>query len=73
MILMEILNKVLVTVYILSCLNIIRHLYKLFASWVSTEGSGEETIRYVLEPTKLLIVGLSIAYVISGIFTGITL
>lgn len=73
MILIDILNKALVVIYILSCLNIVRHAYKLFASWSSTENEGQETIRYVLEPNKLLIVGLSIAYVISGVFTGITL
>jgi hypothetical protein len=70
---LNIINNMLVVLYVLSCLNVVRHLYKLFASWVSTEGDGEETIRYILEERKLLLAGLSIAYVISGFFTGITL
>tara|TARA_R110000796_G_scaffold114550_7_gene226252 strand:- start:81 stop:299 length:219 start_codon:yes stop_codon:yes gene_type:complete len=72
MIFIEILNRMLVVIYVLACLNVTRHLYKLFASWTSTEGDGE-TIRYILEERKLILVGLSIAYIISGFFTGITL
>ena len=73
MVLVEILSRVLVIIYILSFLNILRHSYKLLASWFSTKGTGEETIRYILDSKHLILLGLSIAYVISGIFTGITL
>jgi len=68
-ILVALLSKLLVMVYVLSILNIIRHAYILINLLLSNnENSG-----YFLRPKSLLLLGLSIAYVITGIFTGIAL
>jgi len=68
---MEIINKILVMVFVLSTLNVIRHAYYFIQAWVK---SDEETpIKYRMGTTSLIFLGLSLAYMISSIFTGITI
>lgn len=69
--LVEIIDKILITAYVLSCLNVLRHSYFLGQSWVSSE--TETPIRYTPKPKSLLLLGISLAHVIGGLFSGITI
>lgn len=64
-----IINKILIVLYILSCLITIRHgFYLLQSLMVSNE---EAPLKYRLRPIQLLWLGLSLAFIISSIFIGI--
>jgi hypothetical protein len=63
-----IINKLLFITLILSILNILRNLFLFILDWSKDE---EEKVKIKLTSKSLLLLGLSIAYVISSIFTGI--
>jgi hypothetical protein len=66
-----IINKILIVFFILSCLTTIRHGYYLLQSFIySTE---EAPLKYRVRPLQLFWLGLSLAYIISSIFIGITI
>jgi hypothetical protein len=65
----EALNKLLLVLFFVSLLNTIRHAYYFIQAIVSS--SGEEPIKYVISKSDLTMLGLSIAYILSVIFTGI--
>lgn len=64
--LIDILNKVLITIFTLSGLNVVRHIYFVIQSWVIKE-------RYALPKKSLFLLGISLAYVIGSLVTGITI
>jgi len=66
----DVLNKVLLMVFILSILNVLWHAFFFIQAYVKTE---KENSKYIVSPRSLLILGLSIAYVIASIITGINL
>lgn len=66
-----IINKILIITFILSILNIIRHGYYFIQAWLVAD--TDNPINYKLNNIKLLFLGLSIAYVLSTIFTGLNL
>jgi hypothetical protein len=64
-------NKFLILMYVLSFLTTFRHGYYLLQSFMY---SNEETpLKYKLRPLQLFWLGLSLAYIISSIFIGITI
>ena len=65
----EALNKLLLVLFFVSLLNTIRHAYYFIQAIVSS--SEEEPIKYVISKSDLTMLGLSIAYILSVIFTGI--
>lgn len=65
----EIMNKGLIILYILASLLILRHGYYFLQTLLTT--TEEEPKKYKLDKTSLFFLGLSIAYVLSAIFTGI--
>lgn len=66
-----IINKFLIVFFILSCLTTIRHGYYLLQSFMySTE---EIPLKYRVRPLQLFWLGLSLAYIISSIFIGVTI
>lgn len=67
--LVDLLNKGLVILYILSCLLILRHGYYFLQTLLTT--TEEDPKKYKLDKTSLFFLGVSIAYVLSAIFTGI--
>ncbi len=76
----EIINKILITLYVLASLNVIRHLFLVSQTWINTynEETNEEIdeikpTKYKLNQSQLLVFGLSLAYVIGGLFSGITI
>jgi hypothetical protein len=65
----EILNKLLLVLFFVSLLNTIRHTYYFIQATVSS--SEEQPIKYVISKSDLTMLGISIAYILSVIFTGI--
>ena len=67
--LIEIFNRVLLILFIMSCLNMVRHGYYLIQAWVaSTENNP---IKYRLTQKSLWVLSLSIGYVLAEIINGI--
>ena len=69
--LISIINKILVILYVLSFTNVIRHTYYFIQAWI--KAGGEDSQKYKLNKTTLLLLGISISYIISSLFVGITL
>ena len=67
-----ILNKILVVLYLLSIFNTIRHGYYFIQAMFLTNEDGS-TGKYIISNKSLLLLGLSHAYTLSAIFTGITI
>lgn len=65
----DILNRVLLILVFLSCFNIIRHFYYFIQAFLTN--SEENPIKYKISKTSLILLGISISYVLSVIFTGI--
>ena len=62
--LIDILNKLSFIIFFMGILNIIRETFFFLRAWFVSE-------RIVLKTTELIILGVSIAYVLMCIFTGI--
>ena len=67
--LIEIVNKILILMFFLSCLTTIRHAYYFAQAFLTS--TEEQPIKYRLSSTSLFYLGVSIAYILSVIFTGI--
>lgn len=63
------LNKLFIFLFFLSLLNTVRHIYYFIQALVSS--TEEQPIKYVISKTSLTLLGLSIAYILSSIFTGV--
>jgi hypothetical protein len=55
--------------FFVSLLNSIRHAYYFIQAIVSS--TEEQQLKYVISKTSLILLGLSIGYILSVIFTGI--
>jgi len=67
----DILNKILVVLFFMSCLTTIRHSYYFIqAILTSTE---EQPIKYKLSNQSLVLLCISVSYILSVLITGITL
>jgi hypothetical protein len=67
---LELINKALMIILILSSLNIIRHGFFTVLAWVK---DVEENAKYVITNRGLILLGVSIGYVITSIITGVTI
>jgi hypothetical protein len=67
--LIEILNKIFMLAFFMSCLTTIRHIYYFIQAFLSS--TEEAPVKYRLTNTSLLFLGMSVAYILSSIFTGI--
>lgn len=66
-----ILNKLLLVLFFMALLNTLRHTYYFIqAFFTSTE---EQPIKYRLPSTSLWLLGMSLAYILTVIFTGLTI
>lgn len=62
------LNKVLLIIFIMSALNCLKHV------WVLLNGLREDIpSKYVISSSERFLLGLSIAYIITTVFTGLQL
>ncbi len=66
-----ILNKVLIMFFFMACLNTIRHTYYFIQAFF--QSSEEEPRKYRLQNTSLILLGVSVAYILTVLFTGIKL
>ena len=69
--LIEILNKVFYIILFLSALNVSRNAFFLIGSFVKSDTDNPQKFR--LSKTELLFLGLSIAYILTCIVTGINI
>jgi Sec-independent protein secretion pathway component TatC len=67
-----ILNKILVVFFLLSIFNAFRHGYYFIQAMFKTNEEGL-TSKYMISTKSLFLLGLSLAYALSAIFTGITI
>jgi len=65
----DLINKILITMFFLAFLNVLRHGYYFIQSVLSS--NEENPNKYKLQTKPLLFLGVSIAYVLTVIFTGI--
>ena len=68
---MDILNKILLIVLVMSSLNVTRHLFYFAQAWMNSDSENPQ--KYRISNTSLWILSVSIAYVITSILTGINL
>jgi hypothetical protein len=69
--LMDALNRVLMVLFFLSCLNTVRHLYYFIQTWVVS--NEENLVKYRLDNKALFLLGVSVSYILTVIFKGINL
>ena len=69
--LIGILNRILLILFFISCLNVLRHVYYFIQAVVTS--TDEEPKKYRIPSVSLYLLGISIAYILSVIFTGITI
>jgi hypothetical protein len=70
--LIEILNKVFTVIFFMACLTTFRHGYYFIQAYILSKSvEFEEPVKYKLTNTSLLYLGVSIAYILTVIFTGI--
>lgn len=64
----SLLNKVLFLLFFMACFNIVRHVWKVFLRL------REEDLpkKYELPKNELIFLGISVAYILTTLFTGIT-
>lgn len=68
----EIINKILLLLLVLSTLNVIRHLFYIIILWRKMYNDTEGKIEsYKLTTKSTLILGLSISYIISTFIIGV--
>lgn len=66
---MEIINKLLLMLFFMSCLNTIRHTYYFIQTWfTSTE---ENPLKYRVSDRSLFFICMSVGYILTVIFSGI--
>lgn len=66
----DVINKILVVLLVLSSLNAIWHLFYVIQAWTKNE---EQNTKYMLSNRALFLLGLSVAFIISSIITGVNL
>lgn len=66
---LEIVNKILLTLFFMSSLVTIRHAYFFIQAIITS--TSEQPNKYKLTPISLFFLCLSVAYVLTSIFAGI--
>lgn len=62
-------NKLLYIAFVMSCLNTFRHTYYFIQAFFKS--NEEVPSKYILNNMSLFLLGISISYIITVIFTGI--
>lgn len=66
---LEIINKILFMLLVLSILTTLRHVYYFIQAFLTS--TEEVPVKYRLTTTSLLFLGISIAYILTSLFTGL--
>ncbi len=69
--LMDTLNRILMVLFFMSCLNTGRHLYYFVQTMVIS--NEENIVKYKLDKKSLFLLGVSVSYILTVIFKGINL
>ena len=69
--LIDILDKILLTVLFMSALNVFRHGYYFIQAWFAS--SDDNPQKYRVSNSSLWILSISIAYILTSIFSGVNL
>jgi len=67
----DIVNKILILIFFMSTLTTIRHGYYFFQAFFTS--TDEVPVKYKISKTALILLGVSISYILSVIFSGIKL
>ena len=68
--LIAIINKILLVAFITAIVNMFWHLFYAIQAWTK---NSEQNTKYILNSKSLILLGLSIAYVLASMITGINL
>ncbi len=68
---LELINKGLMTLFFMSCLNVIRHLYYFIQALV--QATEDEPYKYKLSNRSLILLSLSLGFILAVIFKGINI
>lgn len=63
----DILNKILLILFLMATFNVLRNLYYFIQAWVKSD--SDNPVRYILSNKSLYILSMSLAYVIAAILT----
>lgn len=66
---LTIVNRILLMILIMACLNVVRHTYYFIQVWVKSDTESPE--KYKISNKSLWLVTFSIGYIISTIFYGV--
>ena len=66
---LTIVNRILLMILIMACLNVVRHTYYFIQAWVKSDTESPE--KYKISNKSLWLVTFSIGYIISTIFYGV--
>ena len=69
--LIDIINRLLIVLFFMSTLTILRHGYYFIQAYF--QSNEEQPVKYRVSKTSLVLLCVSMAYILSVIFTGITL
>jgi hypothetical protein len=67
--LIGLINKLLLMVLTMACLNVVRHTYYFVQAWVKSDTEAPE--KYLLSNKSLWVLSLSIGYIVSAILYGV--
>ena len=70
-ILIELANKILLLLFFMSCLTTLRHVYYFVQAYLTS--TEEESVKYKISSKALVFLCMSVAYILSVIFTGLKL
>ena len=66
----ELINKILMTLFFMSSLNVLRHLY-FFTQFLIQPEIDDQVNKYKLTNKSLILLCISLAYILTIIFSGI--
>jgi hypothetical protein len=66
---LSIVNKMLLMILIMACLNFIRHTYYFIQAWVKSDSETPE--KYKIGNKSLWWLSISIGYIVASIFCGV--
>jgi len=70
--LVDIINKILIMLFFISALNVGRHLYYFIQTYMKVVDNTEEVVfKYRLTSKSLFLLCVSLAYLLTSVFTGI--
>lgn len=66
----ELINKILMTLFFMSSLNVLRHIF-YFVQFFVQPVNDDQINKYKISPKSLLLLGISLGYILTVIFSGI--